>query len=104
MRLHHIAFGIALICAAFAWAAPMSWDRHVVFVAWTLLWCLTGLVLATGSKVLDVIHPTRNDRFSQRAMDKAFNEGRSLGAVDGPSERTLARWRREGFPEPGARR
>jgi hypothetical protein len=101
MRLHHIAFGIALICGGFAWAAPMAWDRHAALVVFTLVWCVIGFALATGSKFMDAIHPERNDRYNQRALDKAFNAGRDSGL--GPSERTLARWRREGFPEPGAR-
>jgi hypothetical protein len=103
MRLHHIAFGAALICAGFAWAAPMAWDRHLAVAAFAWAWLIVGLVLVTGSKALDIFHPARNDRYNRRALDKAFNEGRSLGAVDGPSERTLARWRREGFNVPGAR-
>jgi hypothetical protein len=100
VKLHHIAFGAALICAAFAWGAPMAWDRHAFLVVVTLALCFVGLVLATGSKILDVIHPGRDDRYDRRALDKAFNEGRSLGAVEGPSEKTLARWRREGFNIP----
>jgi len=100
MKLHHIAFGCALISAGFAYGAPMAWDRHAFLVVLTLVLCVVGVALATGSKLLDVIHPTRNDRYNQRALDKAFREGRSLGAVEGPDEKTLARWRREGFNVP----
>lgn len=108
MRLHHIAFGSALICAAYAWAAPTSWDRHAALVAAAAALVVVGLVLATGSKVLDVIHPSRNDRRNARLhtrdLERAFGAGRDQGAAEGPSARTLARWRREGFSEPGARR
>lgn len=103
MRLHHIAFVIALICAGFAYAAPMAWDRHFFIAFVGVAWFFVGLVLATGSKFFDLVRPVREQARNERALNKAFNEGRSLGAVDGPSARTLARWRREGFPEPGAR-
>lgn len=103
MKLHHIAFGAALICAAFAWAAPMAWDRHAVAVLVTLALCLVGLALATGSLVLDFLHPRRAERrHSQRDLDRAFRAGRDSGL--GPSEATLARWSREGFSSPGPRR
>lgn len=98
MRLHHIAFGSALICAGFAWAAPTSWDRHAALVLLALILCLVGLVLVTGSKVLDLLHPTRAERrYSQRELDRAFRGGRDQGAAEGPSVETWRRWRREGF-------
>lgn len=103
MRLHHIAFGVAAICATFAWAAPMAWDRHAACVALAAIFCVVGLVLATGSALLDLLHPTRAERrHSQRDLDRAFRAGRDSGL--GPTEATLARWRREGFSEPGPRR
>jgi hypothetical protein len=102
MRLHHLAFGIALICAGFAYAAPMAWDRHAFLVIATLFWIGMGLALATGSKFLDLVHPTREEvRLSQRDLDRAYRAGRDQGAAEGPSEATLRRWRHEGFNVPG---
>jgi hypothetical protein len=103
MRLHHVAFGAAAICAAFAWAAPMAWDRHAALVVVTLGLCVVGLALATGSLVLDALRPGRREqRYSQRQLDRAFRAGRDSGL--GPTEATLARWRREGFGSPGVGR
>ena len=105
MRFHHLAFGVALICAAFAWAAPTSWDRHALLALFAIGFCVLGLALATGSALLDFLHPRRAERrHSQRDLDRAFRAGRDLGAAEGPSASTLARWSREGFSEPGARR
>jgi hypothetical protein len=97
MRLHHIAFGSALICVAFAFAAPMAWDRHALLVVITLALCVVGLVLATGSKLLDLIHPARNERYSRRDVNRAFDDGWDHGASTGPSDETRRRWQREGF-------
>lgn len=105
MRLHHIAFGSALICAGFAYAAPMAWDRHAALVLLTLGLVVVGLVLATGSALLDVIHPTRKaTRQSQRDLDRAFRAGQDDGRTMGPTEATLRRWRHEGFGVPGVGR
>lgn len=108
MKLHHIAFAVALICAGFAWGAPMAWDRHAACVILAAIFVLIGLTLATGSALLDVIHPTRNDRRNARLhtrdLDRAFNAGRDLGSAEGPTEATLRRWSREGFNVPGTRR
>ena len=101
MRLHHIAFGLALICAAFAWAAPMAWDRHVVLVLLALAMAACGLVLATGSKLLDIVHPSRNEHYSRRDVNRAFDAGRDTGASAGPDQDTVRRWRREGFEHGG---
>lgn len=105
MRLHHVTFGAALICAGFAWGAPMAWDRHAALVLLTLALVLVGLVLATGSALLDVIHPTRKaQRYSRRELDRAYRAGHDTGAAEGPTEATLRRWRYEGFGVPGVRR
>ncbi len=97
MRLHHFAFGSALIAAAFAWGAPMSWDRHALLVIVTLGLCTVGLVLATGSKFLDLIHPARIEHFGRRDLDRAFRAGRDQGAAEGPTDETRRRWQRQGF-------
>lgn len=97
MRLHHIVFGSALITAGFAWAAPMAWDRHALLVVLTLALCVVGLVLATGSKLLDLIHPTRTEHYGRRDVDRAFRAGRDQGAAEGPTDETRRRWQREGF-------
>lgn len=97
MRLHHIAFGLALICAAFAWAAPMAWDRHALLVAATLVLVVVALMLATGSALLDIIHPSRTERYSRRDVNRAYRAGRDQGAAEGPTDETRRRWAREGF-------
>jgi hypothetical protein len=103
MRLHHIAFGCALICAGFAWGAPMSWVYHAGLTALTLALCVLGLALATGAAMMELVHPGRRERrYTQRQLDRAFRHGRDSGI--GPSEATLARWRRQGFGAPGVGR
>lgn len=97
MRLHHITFATAGIVAAFAWAAPMAWDRHALLVFVALNLAVVGLFLATGSKVLDVIHPSRNEHYSRRDLNRAFDDGWDYGASTGPSDETRRRWQRQGF-------
>lgn len=97
MRLHHIIFGACGITAAFAWAAPMAWDRHAGLVALALGLAAVGLVLATGSKLLDLVHPTRTEHYSRRDVNRAFDDGWDHGSANGPSEETRRRWQREGF-------
>jgi hypothetical protein len=97
MRLHHIAFGVAAITGAFAFAAPMAWDRHVGLVLLTVAVVAVGLVLATGSKLLDLLHPARTEHYSRRDVNRAFDAGHDHGASAGPSEETRRRWQREGF-------
>ncbi len=77
MRLHHLAFGGALVCAALAWGAPMAWDRHLALVVAANALFVLGLVLAIGSGVLDLLHPRRAERrHSQRELDRAYRMGR----------------------------
>jgi hypothetical protein len=103
MRLHHVAFTCALIAGGFAWAAPMAWDRHALLVIVALGFCFLGSALATGAAMMDFLHPERRERrYSQRQLDRAFRAGRDSGI--GPTEATLARWRREGYGVPGVGR
>jgi predicted phage tail protein len=98
VRLHHIVFGSALIAAAFTWAAPAAWDRHVAGLIVTAFLVGLGLMLATGSAVLDFLRPRRKQiRYSQREVDRAYRAGRNTGAALGPDDETRRRWRREGF-------
>ena len=50
MRFHHIAFVCALVCAAFAWASPTSWDRHALLALLAIGFCVLGLALAAAAR------------------------------------------------------
>lgn len=105
MSFHRLAFAVAMICAVFAWAAPMSWPRHALLIVAALCLLTLGLALTVGSTLLDIIHPSRNrkDGYSARDLNRAYQAGHDTGAAEGPTDATRRRWAREGFevPSPG---
>ena len=101
-RRFPFTFTLAATLAALVWYCPKSWSWSSMAIVCIIGLIGIGVLAAMGRAVRDLFHPRRRDmRVSQRDLDRAFRAGRDLGAVDGPSNATLARWRREGFSEPG---
>jgi GNAT superfamily N-acetyltransferase len=98
MRLRHIPFGLAALCAATTFEAPMAWDRHALLVTATLLLVAVGLVGVVGAGLWDIVHPApRHAGYSRRDLDRAYRAGHDTGAAEGPTDVTRRRWQREGF-------
>jgi hypothetical protein len=97
MRLRHVPFGVAALCAAATLEAPMAWDRHALLVTATVLLVGLGLVGVIGAGLWDIVHPHPRHAYSQRDLDRAYRSGHDTGAATGPSDDTRRRWQREGF-------